>query len=84
VKGIPFNGFWIDIAGDIEFPSMGVFGLGWREKIIPPEGAGFGFAYKAHSPVHIWDMCRWMQRRRRGQRQARWWNYFFPPALSVF
>jgi hypothetical protein len=24
------------------------------------------------------DMRRWMQHRRRAQRQARWWIYFFP------
>jgi hypothetical protein len=27
--------------------------LGGRKKIIPPDCAGFGFVYKAHSPVHI-------------------------------
>jgi hypothetical protein len=28
--------------------------------VIPPDGAGLGFVYKVHPPVHIWDMCRWI------------------------
>ncbi|WP_459903994.1 hypothetical protein, partial [Desulfosarcina cetonica] len=56
--------------------------LGWRKEIIPPDRAGFGFVYKAPPPVHSGNMCRWRQRGRRAQKQAGWWNYFFPPALT--
>jgi hypothetical protein len=38
-------------------------------KIIPPDTAAFGFVNKAHLPVYIWDICRWMQQDGRKDKQ---------------
>jgi hypothetical protein len=48
---------------------------------MPRYCARFGFVFKAHEWVHTHCMCPFMQRRKRIQRQARWWHLFLPRSL---
>ena len=42
----------------------------WKNRIYP-DGAGFGFVFKAHRWAHTYCMCLLMQHGKRMQRQAR-------------